>query len=140
MLYGVSKSITEYMHTGDKYGKVRKAYSINIVHFDLGIGDDYIYHGFTNFKGIHTNTELKLTAKQQKRYRKTLPGELHPEYYILMVNNFNDVAKDTLDEWVYYLKNNKIRDEHNAKGLAQARALLVYDNLTDAEKRHIMTI
>jgi predicted transposase/invertase (TIGR01784 family) len=134
MLFGVSKAITDYMHKGDKYYKVRKAYSINIVHFDLGKGNDYIYHGFTGSKGIHTGDELVLDAEQQEKYGKTLPGELHPEYYIIKVNKFDDAAKDTLDEWVYYLKNNKIKDEYTAKGLAQARELFVYDNLTDAEK------
>jgi predicted transposase/invertase (TIGR01784 family) len=134
MLFGVSKVITDYMHKGNKYYKVRKAYSINIVHFDLGTGNDYIYHGFTGFKGIHTGDELVLDAEQQEKYGKTLPGELHPEYYIIKVNKFNDVAKDTLDEWVYYLKNNQIKDEHRAKGLAQAREILDYYNLTDAEK------
>jgi hypothetical protein len=134
MLFGVSKAITDYMHKGDPYEKVRKAYSVNIVHFELGAGDDYIYHGFTNFKGVHKNDELVLNAEQREAYCKTLPGGLYPEYYILKLNNFNDVATDTLDEWIYYLKNNKIKDEHRAKGLAQAREILDYDNLTDAEK------
>ena len=51
MLYGVSKAITDYMELGDKYDKVRKVYSINIVYFDLGQGEDYVYHGKTIFKG-----------------------------------------------------------------------------------------
>ena len=31
MLYGVSKTITEYMELGDNYQKVKKIYSINIL-------------------------------------------------------------------------------------------------------------
>jgi len=42
MLYGTSKTITDYMSTGDPYSTVRKVYSINIVYFDLGTGDDYV--------------------------------------------------------------------------------------------------
>ena len=45
MLYGTSKAITEYMNQGDPYAKVKKVYSVNIVYFDLGQGDDYVYHG-----------------------------------------------------------------------------------------------
>ena len=45
MLYGVSKTISEYINLGDDYDKVRKLYSINIVYFDLGQGKDYVYHG-----------------------------------------------------------------------------------------------
>ena len=135
MLYGVSKSISEYMLKGDPYSKVRKAYSINIVHFDLGKGDDYVYHGFTNFKGLHTQNELKLSDEQFQLYGKTLPGELYPEFYILKVRKFDDVAKDPLDEWIYYLKNNKIKDDFTAQGLDRAREILAFDNLGEEEKQ-----
>jgi predicted transposase/invertase (TIGR01784 family) len=135
MLYGVSKAITEHIHEGDPYSAVRKVYSINIVYFDLGRGDDYVYHGITNFTGLHTRTELKLTATQQKLYGKTVVGELHPEYYIIKVRKFNDVAENTLDEWIYYLKNNKIKDDFTAQGIDKARQILALDKLTDAEKK-----
>ena len=135
MLYGVSKSITDYMYEGDAYSEVRKVYSINIVYFDLGIGQDYVYHGITNFTGLHTHDELQLAEKQRVLYEKEYAGELYPEYYILKVNNFNDIAKDTLDEWIYYLKNNKIRDDFTAQGIEQARKKLAFDNLSEREKR-----
>ena len=135
MLYGVSKSITEHIHESAPYSAVRKVYSINIVYFDLGKGDDYVYHGITNFTGLHTHTELELTAKQQQLYGKTLVGDLYPEYYIIKVNKFNDVAKNTLDEWIYYLKNNTIKDDFTAQGLDKARQILSFDNLTDVEKK-----
>ena len=135
ILYGVSKAITEYIHEGDTYSAVRKVYSINIVYFDLGKGDDYVYHGITHFTGLHTRTELQLTAAQQKLYGKTVVGELHPEYYIIKVNKFNDVAENSLDEWIYYLKNNKIRDDFTAQGLDKARQVLAFDKLSDEEKK-----
>ncbi|MCL2329494.1 MAG: Rpn family recombination-promoting nuclease/putative transposase [Bacteroidetes bacterium] len=134
MLYGVSKSITEYISMGEDYENIRKVYSVNIVYFDLGKGDDYIYHGSTNFVGLHTHEELQLSEKQRSVYNKNTIADLFPEYYILKVQNFNDVAKDTLDEWMYYLKNNKIKDDFTAQGLDQARKVLVYDNLSDEEK------
>jgi len=134
MLYGVSKSNTEYIAAGEEYNKVRKVYSVNIVYFDLGYGDDYVYHGFTNFKGLHTQSELQLSPDQRLLYGKTAIGDLFPEYYIIKVNGFNDVAKDTLDEWIYYLKNNKIKDEFTAQGLDKARVILAFDRLTEEEK------
>ena len=135
MIYGASKVVTEYISTGDPYSEVRKVYSINIVYFDLGTGDDYIYHGVTRFTGLHTKSELQLTPKQQQLYAKNIPGELYPEYYIIKVKKFNDVAKNTLDEWVYYLKNNKIRDDFTAQGLDMARQILALDKLSDNEKK-----
>jgi predicted transposase/invertase (TIGR01784 family) len=136
MLYGVSKSVVEHIFKGDPYSKIRKVYSVNIVYFDLGKGDDYVYHGFTNFKGLHTNNELELNYDEQQNFcDKTLPGDLYPEYYIIKVRGFDDVAKDTLDEWIYYLKHNKIKDEFTARGLNKAREVLLFDNLSDEEKR-----
>ena len=135
MLYGVSKAVTEHIHEGEPYSAVRKVYSINIVYFDLGKGDDYVYHGITTFTGLHSRTELQLTATQQHLYGKTVVGELHPEYYIIKVNSFNNIAKNTLDEWIYYFKNNKIREDFTAQGLAKARQILSLDQLTDAEKK-----
>ena len=135
MLYGVSKTIAEHLQQGAPYSKVRKVYSVNIVYFDLGIGDDYVYHGVTVFMGLHTNSELQLNAKQQQLYNTTCIGDLHPEYYIIKVGNFNDVAMDTLDEWIYYLKNNQIRDDFTAQGIDKARKILAYEKLTDEEKR-----
>jgi hypothetical protein len=134
MLYGVSKAITDYMSRGDKYDQVRKVYSINIVYFDLGTGDDYVYQGITKFNGLHTGNELELSPRQKGLYTKDIPGELYPEYYIIKVGKFDNVAKDTLDEWIYYLKNNKIRDDFTAQGFDKAREILMWDNLSPEEK------
>lgn len=117
MIYGVSKAITDYIDKGNPYSAVRKVYSVNIVYFDLGEGDDYVYWGVTNFRGLHTQNELLLTAKQQQVYGKTYAGDLNPEYFIIKVRGFDDVAKNTLDEWIFYLKNDKIKDDFTAQGL-----------------------
>jgi predicted transposase/invertase (TIGR01784 family) len=134
MLYGVSKAVIEYIYEKEAYSTIRKVYSINIVYFDLGEGDDYIYHGFTNFRGFRTNTELKLTKKQRRLYGKTYPGELNPEYYLLKVKNFDDAAKDTLDEWIYFLKNSDVKDGFTAKGLEKAKEVMDFHKLTPEEQ------
>jgi hypothetical protein len=110
-------------------------FHINIVYFGLGQGKDYVYHGRNDFYGIHRHDLLQLSETQRELYRKTTAGDLFPEYYILRVNDFNDVAKDSLDEWIYYLKNDAIPDGFTAPGLAVAREKLNYDNLSDEEKR-----
>ncbi|MDR0683341.1 MAG: Rpn family recombination-promoting nuclease/putative transposase, partial [Dysgonamonadaceae bacterium] len=101
MLYGTSKVITERMQRGSAYMKAKKVYSINIVYFDLGQGKDYVYHGKTQFKGLHTNDELQLSSAQRDLFCRQEAGDIYPEYYVLKVNKFNDIAKDSLDEWIY---------------------------------------
>ncbi|MDR2408682.1 MAG: Rpn family recombination-promoting nuclease/putative transposase [Bacteroidales bacterium] len=135
MLYGVSKTISERMSHGEKYMDVKKIYSINIVYFDLGQGDDYVYHGKTEFKGLHTNNDLQLTKLQQETFKKETVADIYPEYYILKVNSFDGKAKSKLDEWIYFFKNNEIKDEFTARGLEKAKEILVYSKLSVEEKR-----
>ena len=121
MLYGSSKLITDHMDAGFSYDKVRKVLSINIVYFDLGHGEDYVYKGITDFRGIHKNDLLNLsTLQKEKLSNLEQVSEIFPEYYILKVNGFNDLAEDSLDEWIYFLKNSEIKKEFKAKGLQKA--------------------
>ena len=136
MLYGVSKTISEYINLGDDYDKVRKVYSINIVYFDLGQGEDYIYHGKTEFRGLHNPHDiLKLSVRQREMFVGKEAGDIFPEYYVLRVNDFDKVAKTPLDEWVQFLKTGEIDSTATAKGLPEARERLRVDSLPRAEKQ-----
>src|SRR5574344_3157868 len=85
MLYGVSKAITEHIEIGNKYDKVKKVYSINILYFDLGKGSDYLYHGKTVFTGVHTNDLLEVNIKEAEELRMRVPQDIFPEHYIIRV-------------------------------------------------------
>jgi len=136
MAYGTSKAIAEYISVGDPYVNVKKVFSINIVYFDLGQGEDYVYHGKTDFIGIHILDKLLLSAKQTELLGKTKPYQIFPEYYVIKVNKFNDVAKDSLDQWIYYLKNNEIKDDFNARGIDKARELWRVDSLSEEDQKN----
>lgn len=124
MAYGVSKSISENLKLGQKFSEIKKVISINIVYFDLGQGQDYIYKGKTDFIGLHKNDVLGLSEKQKTTFLKEEVSDIFPEYYLIKVNQFNDIAKDTLDEWVYFLKNSEVKDNFKAKGLKEAGEVL----------------
>nr|VFJ76289.1 MAG: conserved hypothetical protein (putative transposase or invertase) [Candidatus Kentron sp. FW] len=116
------------------YRNVIKVISVNILYFDLGQGKDYIYHGATRFLGTHYHDELLLNDKQQQLFGKEFPHELYPEYYLLKVNQFDDIARDTLDEWIYFLKNEEIKEGFRARGLKKAREILDIMNLSEEER------
>ena len=124
MAYGVSKSISENLKKSQKYAEIKKVISVNIVYFDLGQGQDYIYKGKTDFVGLHQKDLLGLSDKQRTTFLKESISDIFPEFYLLKVNQFNDNAKDTLDEWVYFLKNSEVKDEFRAKGLKEAGEVL----------------
>lgn len=134
ILYGVSKAITEHISLGDKYDKVKKVYSISILYFDLGIGADYLYHGKTVFVGVHTGDTLKISDKEENILKMKTPDKLFPEYFIIRVNEFNQVAKTPLEEWIEYLKSGKISDSTDAPGLKEAKQKLQYLKMTKEER------
>ena len=135
MLYGTAKAITEHIGIGDDYDKVKKVYSINIVYFDLGKGSDYLYHGRNTFRGVHTGDTLTISAREKDGIlRMRTPEDVFPEYFIIRVNEFNDVATTPLEEWLDYLKNNHIKDDTQAPGLQEARQKLQYLMMSPAER------
>lgn len=134
ILFETSKCIVEHLKEGSAYSDVSKVISVSILYFDFCKGDDYIYHGTTQFIGMHNNTELELNPAQQKLFNTDKVIDIFPEHYIINIKNFNDIAKDTLDEWIYFLKNEEIKDEFKAKGLLEAKEKLDVLKLNPAEK------
>ncbi|MFI3262483.1 MAG: Rpn family recombination-promoting nuclease/putative transposase [Rikenellaceae bacterium] len=130
MLFATSKLVVEYMKRGVDYAGIKKVYSVNIVYFSLGIGDDIVYHGKTEFRGIHHNDVLELSEYQQKNFNVKEISQLYPEYYILKVNDFDRVAKTPLDEWISYLKTGDLPDSATACGLDEVREKLKLDILS----------
>ncbi len=133
MLFGTAKLITDNMDIGMGYNKIKKIISLNIVYFDLGHGQDYIYHGTTSFVGMHKHDVLQLSAREQNVYKQQQIEKLYPEYYIIKVNQFDGLAKNGLDEWIYFFKNDEIKADFKAKGLDEAKKKLNILNFNKKE-------
>ena len=134
ILFGASKLVTEYIDSGQNYSNVKKVYSINIVYFDLGQGKDYVYHGKTEFSGIHNNEILQLSTFQRQQFGVDEVYKLYPEYYILKVNDFNRWSKVPLEQWIYFLSTSDIPEDADAPGLKAAREKLRLSKMTKEEQ------
>ena len=134
MLFGTSKLVTEYINRGQNYDHIRKIYSVNIVYFNLGGGTDIVYHGKTEFRGIHNGEVLSLSPFQQQRFKVDAVSDLYPEYFILKVNDFNKWSKVPLEQWIYFLNTSEIPHDATAPGLDEARKKLQIDRMTPAER------
>ena len=130
----MAKAITEHIDLGGIYANVKKVYSISILYFDIGQGNDYLYHGQNTFLGVHTGDCLKVTTKVQGAIIRKLPAEIFPEYFLIRVNEFNKVAVTPLEEWIEYLKTGTIRPDTTTPGLEEARQKLIYYNMNKADK------
>ena len=134
MLFGTSKLVTEYIKRGQGYENIRKIYSVNIVYFSLGKGTDIVYHGKTEFRGIHNGDLLELSPFQKQKFHVDAVSSLYPEYYILKVNDFNRVAKNSLEEWVYYLNTGDVPQGAKAPGMEEVKEQLTIDRMNKSER------
>jgi hypothetical protein len=98
-------------------------------------GSDYVYRGTTCFRGIHDNQLLQLTLGQKRLFKKEKIEDVYPEIYLIKVNQFDDNARDTPDEWIYFLKNSEIKQDFTAKGIREADEVLRRANMSDEERR-----
>ena len=142
ILFGSVTAINDQIGTGQDYEVIKKVYSVNILYFNFGSGDDYAFHGVTTFRGMtNENAVLEFNNKNERKYmdserrRITSPDEVFPEYFLLMVNRFNEVPRTPIEEWMAYLKDGAIREDTTVPGLQEARRKLEYMSMTDEERR-----
>jgi len=142
VIFGTATSIIDQIGIGQDYHLIKKVYSINILYFNFGSGDDYAFHGVTTFRGMtNKDAELQLRTRSEREYmarerrRMTAPEEVFPEYFLLIVDRFNEVAKTPIEEWMAYLKDGAIREDTTTPGLQEARRKLEYMSMTDEERR-----
>ena len=134
MLFGTSRLVTEYINRGQNYDRIRKIYSINIVYFNLGGGTDIVYHGKTEFRGVHNGELLSFSLFQRQTFKVSEVSDLYPEYYILKVNDFNKWSKVPLEQWIYFLNTAEIPHDATAPGLDEARRKLQLSQMTKSER------
>jgi len=136
ILYGAAKVITEYIDEGQAYENVKRVISVTIAYFDLGQGQDYVYHGTTIFKGIHKGDILDLSQIQKELYKKSEVHEIYPEFWIIKAGIFDEQQiNDELDEWIYFLKTGHILEDFTAAGLLEAKEKLDKMKLSREERR-----
>lgn len=137
ILYGTSKTITTHMHQGISYREVPNVISISICYFGVGSGKDYIYKGSTNFVGQHFGDILDLNDAEKEQYlgkAKNL-SQIYPTYYIIKVDKFKEVVQDIIDEWIYFFKTEKIKEDFRSKSIRVAAKHLNYLKLSKDDRK-----
>ncbi len=133
--YGVAKLVSEYLEQGQPYKDIKKVISVSITYFNLGIGDDYLYYGSTNFVGVHTHDMLTLSEKQVKLFGVRDVKKIFPEHYLIRVEKFPDQIHEAIDEWIYMLKHSEIKPEFKAKHIQDASQRLRVMNLNEEQRK-----
>ncbi len=141
LLYGTSKVIVENLKIGESYSAVKKVISVSIVYFDIGEGDDYVYHGRTKFHGIHTKHLLRVCEEAVPYLAGQPPAsaldeDVFPEYYLIPLKRFTDQVEDDLDEWLYAFKHSEVLDEFHSYKIDALKEKLGTLNMDTEMRRH----
>ena len=140
LAYGTAKTIVEHLKLGEPYTKVKKVYSISLLYFDVSRdGDDYIYHGKTEFAGFHTHNPATLKKSLVGDEIRVGETNVFPEYYLIPLESFPNIVRDDLDQWVWAFKNNEVLDEFTAPGIGALKEKLDYLKMSEREKREYDT-
>jgi predicted transposase/invertase (TIGR01784 family) len=134
ILYASSKAIVEQISSGKKYD-IKKVYSINIAYFDLKVEREYLFHAdMLCFRGRHYDEEIPF-AQNSELAPPPLPKKyIHPEYYLILPNMFDERIRTRFDEWIYILKNSAIRSDFSALGTQEAGIKLDILKMTPSER------
>ena len=140
LLYATSKIIVEHQDLGENFKDISKVISISILYFNLGTGDDYIYYGTTEFKGL--NTGHKLVVKKRVEISETLEPKykfvekkIFPEYYLITVERYKNVVQKRIDEWIYMIKNSEVAEGSTSKNIDKAKQKLAIINMTKEKRK-----
>ena len=141
ILYGVSKVIAESINLGEPYKDIAKVISVSILYYPFRADEkknaDFIYHGLTEMRGLHNNQPLILHGKIVKGEDAAIitSSKVFPEYYMIYVDQFEDVINDAVDEWVYFFKHGDIQDGFTSPGILLAARKLDYLAMKENERR-----
>ena len=134
ILFGTSKLVNDYLRRGDSYDKISKIFSISLVYFKIANIKDYIFHGTTEFKGLHTGEVLEMTERLKKKYNAVTVSDMYPEYYLLFAADFDKWSKTPIDQWMYFLSKGVVHEDSDAPGLDAAREKMRVDLLPKEER------
>ena len=135
ILFSVAKTLTEHLCKGEDYSEVKKVYSFNILYYDFGQGEDYLYYGGTTFCGKHHGDIFRIGHRGEEAIRWMEAASIYPEYYILRVKAFQGEAHTPEEEWMRYLKESEIDPSTTVPGLQEAYRRLKVLQMSPKERR-----
>ena len=140
LLYTTSKIIVEHQKIKENFANISKIISISILYFNLGVGDDYIYYGNTNFVGLNTGHQLEIRKREklegllQPKYTM-VEKKIFPEYYLITVERYKNIIKKKIDEWIYIFKNNEVAEGSTSKNIDKAEEKLSEMNMNSEDRK-----
>jgi len=134
ILFNACKAVVEQVVRGEKYD-IKKVYSVNIAYCDSIAKDvqkEYVFRAnLSKFKGVHFDEHIPFSQNLNPLEPAT---DLHPEYFMILPNKFDEQMRGKFDEWVYTLKKSAVRSDFTAAGIQAAGEKLDVLKMTETER------
>jgi len=134
ILFNACKAVVEQVVRGEQYN-IKKVYSVNIAYCDSIAKDvqkEYVFRAnLSKFKGVHFDEHIPFSQNLNPLEPAT---DLHPEYFMILPNKFDEQMRGKFDEWVYTLKKSAVRSDFTAAGIQAAAEKLDVLKMTETER------
>jgi len=134
ILFNTCKAVVEQVIRGGQYD-IKKVYSVNIAYCDSiakEVQREYVFRAnLSKFQGVHFDEHIPFS---QNLNPLEAVADLHPEYFMILPNKFDEQMRGKFDEWVYALKKSKVKSEFTAAGIQACGEKLDVLKMTDRER------
>jgi len=137
VLFGVSKAIVEQVSAGSNLYNIKKVYSINISYYNFDAKREYLFTcKAEGFRGVHYSDEMIPFAQAcDLADAASAKMAIHPEYYLILPEMFDERQRGGFNEWMYLLKKSAVRSGSTADGIEEASLKLDLLKMSASERR-----
>jgi len=137
VLFGIGKTIVEQASAGSKLYDIKKVYSINISYYNFEAKHEYLFNcKVDGFRGVHFPEELiRFEQACDIANVSSAKVDIHPEYYLILPEMFDEQQRGGFNEWMYVLKKSAVRSDSMANGIEEASLKLDLLKMSPSERR-----
>ena len=128
--FNTSKMIADTAKNSQDYKDISKIFRISLLYSPYKAVTDPIYHAETL---IHKIGKAPIDLKIKSDNNIFEYKNMYPEYLFISVPCFNDVIKSEIDEWLYVLKNYKIKENFQSPYIAKLKENFSVSRMTIEE-------
>lgn len=125
--------IVDSIGTDQDYSEIKKIFHINILFFPVKGIDSALNHGKTIFHTIDQNHSVRLHLANDRMQFFDI-NSIFPEYFVISVPLFNDIVKQEIDEWLYFMKHSTIKENSKSPYMKKIAKRLSILTMTPRER------
>lgn len=131
--FNTSRLIVDTLPAKDAYMGIKKVFHINVLYSTPKYIESYLYHikSVVNKISGTKQEEIEIIDKNSKiqYYSRILP-----EYFVIALPAFSNIVSKTIDEWIYFIKNEKIHEGCNNLSIKKAYERFAVINMNQEDK------